>query len=374
MIKIIDADEGKNFKKFINFPYHHYKSDELYVPELRLMQKEMHSKKRNKFFNHGEIKKFIAINEGGETQGRIAAIINRNYKEHWGENYGFFGFFEVINDQGVANKLFDTVLEYLYGRGVIGVYGPMNPSTNDSCGTLIDGFDTSPYIMMVHNKNYYNQLIENYGFTKKMDLLSYLIKVDSFNTKFASLSDKVEKRLNENGITVRPANFKKLKEETLKLQHIYNNAWSKNWGFIPMENAEFAKLVKELKMFTKENLVYIAEDKGEPVAFIALIPNMNEIFKDFRNGRLLNKNIYKLLNFNKYINSVRVLTLGIIEGYRNSGIDAVMYTKCYLASKSLGYVEAEASWILENNTMMNRILVNTNAKVYKTYRIYEHKK
>jgi len=270
----------------------------------------------------------------------------------------------------VANVLFDAAINWLKNKGMDGVYGPENPSTNDTCGTLVDGFDTPPYIMMVHNMEYYDKLIKAYGFDKRMDLYSYQLKVDNFSTKFLQLSSKIEERLNKRGITIRTANFKNIVEETKKLRLIYNKAWEKNWGFIPMDEDEFEGLVKELKMVTLNELVFIAEDHGEPVAFIALLPNLNEKLITIRNGRLFPFNFLKLIGFQKKVKKVRILTLGIIDGYRNSGIDAVMYSKCYENSKRLGYVEAEASWILENNQMMNRILVNTNATVYKQYRIY----
>lgn len=373
MTTIIEVKSKAEMKKFIGLPYKLYKNTPNYVPDLRIMQKETLNKKKNPFFNHADAAYFIAIDEKGNVEGRIAAIKNDNYKKHWGEDYGFFGFFECVDKQEVAHLLFEAAKKWLKEQNVIGIYGPMNPSTNDTCGTLIDGFDTPPYVMMVHNLEYYDKLIANEGFFKRMDLYSYLLKVDQFSTRFLEVSEKIEERLYKRGIVIRKVNFKNLVEETQKLRDIYNKAWEKNWGFIPMEDSEFEALVKELKMVTLEDLVYIAEDHGKAVAFIALLPNLNEKLIEIRDGRLLPFNFAKIIGFQKKVKSVRVLTLGIVDGYRNSGIDGVLYSKCYKASKALGYVEAEASWILENNTMMNRILVNTNAKVYKKYRIYEHK-
>jgi len=370
MIKTQVVDNKALLKKFIDSPYELYKNVPNYVPELRIMQKEVLDRRKNKFFRHAEAEYFVATDENGKTTGRIAAIINRNYQKHWNENYGFFGFFECIDNEDVAGALFDAATGWLKEKGMDGVYGPENPSTNDTCGTLIDGFDTPPYIMMVHNMPYYDKLISGYGFEKKMDLYSYQLNINEFSTKFLRLSEKIEQRLENRGIIIRNVNFKNIKEETAKLRSIYNRAWSKNWGFIPMDEDEFSDLVKELKMVTLPELVFIAEDKGKAVAFIALLPDLNERLIQIRNGRLLPFNFLKLLNFKKKVKRVRVLTLGIIDGYRNSGIDAVMYSKCYEVTKSIGYKEAEASWILENNDMMNRILINTNAKVYKKYRIY----
>ncbi|MBC8319211.1 MAG: hypothetical protein H8E34_00650 [Bacteroidetes bacterium] len=362
----------KLFNRFLGFPYRLYKNDKNYVPELRIAQREVLNRKKNPFFQHAEAEYFLAIDETGKVAGRIAAITNERYVAHWNENFGFFGFFECVDNKKVANALFDSALNWLREKGVDGVYGPMNPSTNDQCGTLIDGFDTPPYIMMVHNKPYYNDLFINYGLSPKMDLLSYHLIRDEVSERMLGLAKKIEERLNKRGIKIRQVNFKDIKAETPKLLHIYNKAWEKNWGFIPMTPVEFEKLVKELKMVTSPDLVYIVEDMGEPIAFVACLPNINEVIIKIRNGRLLPFNFLKLIGFKKKVKSLRVLTLGILEKYRKTGIDACLYAKSFEGALKLGYKEAEASWILENNLMMNRALENVNGRVYKKYRIYQY--
>ena len=369
-IKVVEGRRLTN--QFIGFTYDLYKDDSNYVPELRIAQRDILNRKKNPFFQHAEAEYFIALDEGGKVVGRIAAITNDKYVEHWNENFGFFGFFECTNNQEVANTLFDSALKWLRTKGVDGVYGPMNPSTNDQCGTLIDGFNTPPYIMMIHNKDYYQDLFDGYGFSKKMDLLCYHLIRDEVPKKMLGLAKKIEERLAARDIIIRKVNFKDIKNETPKIRHIYNKAWAKNWGFVPMTPNEFEKLVKELKMVTTPDLVYIVEDKGEPIAFVACLPNLNEITIKIRNGRLLPFNIFRLIGFKKKVKSVRVLTLGLIEEYRKTGIDACLYAKCYEGAKKLDYVEAEGSWILENNLMMNRALQNVGAKVYKKYRIYQY--
>lgn len=373
MISIKIVNSRRLLNRFIDFPYKLYKDDKNYVPELRLAQRDILNRKKNPFFRHAEAEYFIAINDKGNVVGRIAAITNEIYVKHWNENYGFFGFFECVDNQEVANTLFDSALNWLRNKGVIGLYGPMNPSTNDQCGTLIDGFNTPPYIMMVHNKPYYPNLFDNYGFSKKMDLLCYHFTDKETPSHMLTLAAKIEERLANRGIIIRQVNFKDIKSEAPKLRHIYNKAWENNWGFIPMTSAEFDKLVKELKMVTTPDLVYIVEDKGEPVAFVACLPNINEITIKIRNGRLFPFNFIRLIGFKKKVKSLRFLTLGIIEKYRKTGIDACLYAKSFEGAKKLGYHEAEASWILENNTMMSRAIENMNGKVYKKYRIYEYK-
>jgi hypothetical protein len=373
MVKILQVTNGKTLKKFIDFPYKHYKNDKNYVPDLRIMQKETLDKKKNPFFKHGDAEYFIAVDDNGKVLGRIGAITNQAYVDHWEENWGFFGFFEAVNDKKVTKLLFDAAVRWLKEKGVEGMYGPMNPSTNDPCGTLIRGFDTPPFVMMTHNKEYYDKLFLEYGLNKKMDLLAWYLQHKNIPERMLKLSAKIEERLKTLGINVREVNFNNIEEEAPKIRHIYNEAWKDNWGFIPMRDEEFKKLVGELKMITTPKLVFMVEDNGEPVAFSATLPNINEILITIRNGKLFPFNFLKLINFKKKVKSVRILTLGILKKYRKTGIDAVLYAKTFNNGTNMGYYVGEASWILENNIMMNRALKNINAEHYKTYRIYYYK-
>jgi len=373
MITVKKVEDKKALNQFIDFPYALYKNDEKYVPELRLMTKETLNKKKNPFFKHGEADYFIATNEAGKVVGRIAAITNQAYVDHWKENWGFFGFYEAVEDKEVTKALFDAAVTWLKEKGVEGMYGPMNPSTNDPCGTLIEGFDTPPFVMMTHNKEYYDRVFLEYGLEKRMDLLAWYLRHKKIPERMLKLSAKIEERLKSQGIIIRQVDFKNIEEEAPKIRYIYNEAWKDNWGFIPMTEDEFMTLVKELKMITTPDLVFMVEDNGKPVAFSATVPNINEIFIKIRNGKLFPFNFLKLINFKKKVKSVRVLTLGILENYRKTGIDACLYAKTFHNGTKRGYHFGEASWILEDNVMMNRALENINAEMYKKYRIYQYK-
>ena len=371
MIQITEVKTKKDLNQFIDFPHELYKSDPNYVPEIRMGQKDILNRKKNPFFQHSDAAYFLA-KENGKIVGRIAAIDNANYKKHWGEEYGFFGFFDAIDDNKVAKSLFKSAFEWLQTKGLKGLYGPMNPSTNDTCGTLIDGFDKPPYLMMTHNFSYYDELIKSTGMEKSMDLLSYYLDKKKIPERMIRLTKGIEDRLNKQGITFRKANFKDIKNEAPRIREIYNHAWEDNWGFVPMTESEFEHLVNDLKTVTIPDLVYIVEDKGKPVAFSASLPNLNEIIINFDKGKLFPFNVLKLINAPKKVRSIRVLTLGLKKEYRNMGIDACLYTKIYDACVKHNWDGGEASWILENNTMMNRALVNMNAEVFKRYRIYKY--
>ncbi|WP_422361560.1 hypothetical protein [Reichenbachiella sp.] len=370
MIEVIKVQEKKDLKKFIDFPHELYAHDGNYVPELYLAQKDLLNKKSHPFFDHSEADFFLAY-KNDAIVGRIAAIKNNNYLEFTGDQSGKFGFFDVIDDYEVAEALLNTVADWQTERGLKHLTGPENYSTNETCGTLIEGFDTPPTVMMPYNKPYYKGFLERYGFEKDMDLLSYKINTEDVPDKLIRLSDKVLERLNSKGITIRKINLKKFSEEIDKIIHVYNSAWEKNWGFVPMTDAEFKHAAKDMKQIVDPDFVLIAEHEGKPIGFTLSIPDMNVPLKKLKRGRLLPFGIFKLLYHKKNIDRVRIVTLGLVEGYRKMGIDAYFYMKAFEEAKKKGMAFGEASWILENNEMMNKAIENINGKVYKKHRLFK---
>jgi len=370
MIEIKKVQDKKDLKKFIDFPHELYANDVNYVPELYLAQKDLLDKNNHPFFKHSEADFFLAYKDNAIV-GRIAAIKNNNYLEYTGDQSGKFGFFDVIEEYEIAEALLDSASDWIRERGLQKLTGPENYSTNDTCGTLIDGFDSSPTIMMPYNKPYYQEYLEKYGFEKDMDLLSYIIYTKDVPDKLIRLSSKILERLNSKGITIRKINLKNFNEEIDKLIQIYNSAWEKNWGFVPMTNEEFKHAAKDMKQIVDPDFVLIAEHEGKPIGFSLSIPDMNVPLKELKRGRLLPFGLFKLLYYKRKINRVRVVTLGLIEGYRKMGIDAYFYMKAFEEAKRKGMLYGEASWILENNEMMNKAIENINGEVYKKHRLFK---
>jgi uncharacterized protein YkvS len=228
-----------------------------------------------------------------------------------------------------------------------------------------------PVIMMTYNKKYYPEYFERYGLQKKMDLYAYFLKTDETPERVLQVTRGVEERLNRNGIIIRNIDMKNFKEEVRNIKKVYNSAWQANWGFVPMTSEEFDHLAGELKMIVDPSFTLVAEHKGEIIGFSLTIPDINQIFIRIRRGRLFPTGLIKLLYYKKKINVVRVITLGIIDNYRKMGVDACFYAKTIEIAAQKNILGGEASWILENNQLMNRALVNLNGKIYKTYRIYE---
>ena len=368
-IEIKKVETKKDLKKFINFPHDLYRDDPNYVPMLQMAAKEMFSKKKNPFFEHSQVENYLAYKDG-KLAGRISAIRNNNYNDYHDSNVGFWGFYDVIDDYEVSKALFDTVEKWHKQHGFDAMIGPVNFSTNDTAGLLIKGFDSPPVVEMTYNKEYYRDHIEKYGFVKDMDLFAYLLTQDKVSQKSLRLADALEKRLNRKGITIRQINIKDFKNEVAKIREVYNKAWEKNWGFVPATDKEFEFLAEGLKMIVIPDYALVAEHEGKFVGFALAIPNINEITINFKNGKLFPFNIFKLLLNKKKTKMIRIITLGVIENYRKMGIEAVFYANIIQAGRKNNVMAGEASWILENNEMMNKALENLNGERYKTYRLF----
>lgn len=368
MITTIQVNNARDLKAFIDFPHQLYEGDPCYVPALYLSEKYLLTK--HPFHQHSEIVLFLAYRDT-QLVGRVAAILNNNYNRFHGEADGFFGFYESINDIETAGTLISTAEKWLKTRGVKSIIGPVNPSTNEICGYLVEGKIEPPAVMMPYNMPYYDQLFKELGFTKKTDLLAYIIDTSDFKDKPVKMLHVLSERLQSKGIVIRKVRTKNFSKEIAEAMSVYNQAWDKNLGFVPMSDAEFAQMAKDVKMILDTDFCLIAEHEGKTVGFALCIPDINQIQIKINKGRLFPFGILKLLLGKKSISKVRVLALGVTEPYRKMGIEAVFYGKLLQTAVIKGIKEAEASWILEDNEMMNRALENMNAKVYKRYRIVE---
>ena len=367
-ITVKPVQSKKDFNTFLKFPWKVYKNDPYWVPPLFIEKKKILDKKKNPFFKRADMEMFLA-EKNGEVVGRIAAIRNDVHNEVHNENIGFFGFFESINDQDVANKLFETAEKWCKDQGLDAIRGPANPSSNDEYALLIEGFDDSPRLMMTYNPKYYMDLIENYGFKKIKDLYAWKIENDKImkSEKLLRVSEIARKR---SGIKIREVDMKNFKKELEIVKYIYNKAWAPNWGFIPMTDEEIDALASDLKPLIEPSIVLFGEIDGKPVGFALVMLDFNQIFKEM-NGHLFPFNFIKLYTKRKQIKWARIITLGIIPEYQKRGLDAVFYYEIAKRAEKLGILLGEASWILEDNEMMNRGAKVMNGTLYKKYRVYQ---
>lgn len=367
-VEIVPVDSRKRLKQFIMLPWKLYRNDPNWVPPLILDMKNLLNKKKNPFFLHSEADYFLAVRDG-EVVGRIAAILNNNHNAYHNEKTGFFGFFECIDDTEIAAALLQTAEQWVRARSQERIRGPMNFSTNDTCGLLIEGFDTPPFILMPHNPPYYKDLLEQAGYEKVQDLLAYrMYKEQGMNPRIRKIAQLAREH---EGVTVRTLNMKRFDEELERVKRIYNDAWSRNWGFVPLTDAEINHLAKELKPVIDPDLVLFAEIDGEAVAFSLALPDYNQVLIRL-NGRLLPFGIFKLLYYRRKIDAVRVFTLGVMQKYQKSrGIGPLLYEETFVRGTAKGYRWGEFSWILESNKLMNSALQLMGAQIYKRYRIFE---
>lgn len=370
MINIIPVVTKKQRAEFIDFPHDLYIGDSNYVPELFIAQNDLLNPDKHPFFKHSSAQLFLAY-KNDKLVGRIAAIWNTEHNRFNKVNEGQFGFFDCIEDQQVANALFQAASEWVKKKGGDKIVGPINLSTNETCGLLVDGFDRPPVAMMPYNKPYYMDLIQNFGFGKQVDLRAYEVLTESANLRSVKLLDRLEERLKRSGITLRLIDLKNFKSEADKIKTVYNKAWDKNLGFVPMTDEEFEYTAKDLKMVVDPNYCIIAEKNNEIVGFAVGIPNINEVLIKIKRGRLFPTGIFKLIFGRKKIKTLRVLMLGVLEEYRKLGIEACLYGRIIKNAIPRGITGAECSWMLEHNYMMNHAIEQINGQLYKNYRIYE---
>ena len=362
----------RELRRFFDVADHIYAGDPNWVPPLRDDVAKVFGQK-NPFLRHAEIQLFIA-RKGGSDAGRIAAVLDRNHNEFHGEKTAFFGFFESENDPAVAGNLFESAAGWGRQRGMTVLRGPANPSLNDEAGLLIDGFDTPPVLMMTYNPRYYVSLFEGAGFRKAKDLLAFWFEVapDPL-ARLTRIAQRVSR--NEPDVVVRTVSKSGLKNDLTKIREVYNEAWEKNWGFVPMTSEEMDFMAERLKPLLVEDLLFLAEVRRpdgslEPIGFMLNLPDYNTAIQPL-GGRLLPLGWLKFLLGTKRIKALRVLTLGIKRDYRMRGIQSVMFERGLRASLARGYTGCEVSWLLEDNDLVIRSVRLWGGKLYKTYRMYD---
>jgi GNAT superfamily N-acetyltransferase len=380
-IQIQECKTAAERLRFIQFWWEPYKDNPYWVPPLVNERQEFLDPARNPFFQHGRAAYFLAT-RNGEPVGTISAHINDKFNEFQGENVGFFGFFECVNDYAVAEALFKTASDWCKSQGVSAIRGPASFSSNDDgYGFLIDGFNDAPRVYMSYTPPYYNEFAERFGFRKAMDLYAYALDTDVWKRnglppKLLRVSEKVR---NRKGIVIRPVDMSRFDEEVARVKHVYNSAWEKNWGFVPMTDAEFDHLAVGLKQMLDPRVVFVAEKDGEFIGFSLSLPDVNQPLLAAHPSPNPNPIVYNLMlarlmwnwKVAHKVTWLRVFAMGVVEEWRAQGVAAMFYYETAKVGLPIGYKFGEMSWILENNLMMNRDIQAIGGRVYKTYRIVE---
>lgn len=372
-LHVLPVSSKRHWDNFLRLPNLLHQNDPNWVPPLQISVKNVLNKK-NPFFKHAKIQIWIAYHDQHPV-GRIVAVINDVHNDFHNEKVAFWGFFESINDHEVVGQLFAAVTHWAQEYGVNVLRGPVNLSTNYECGLQISAFDTRPFVMMPQNPAYYPKLIELQGFVKAKDLEAW--KIEQKTAKFhPKLLAKANKFSEMHSIIIRPIHLDQFDHEIEKIYEVYNDAWEKNWGFVPMKQDEFYFLAKAMKAILFPHSCYVVEVAGEMAGFGIWLPDINQVLIKIRNGKLLPTGAFKLFWYTKVkklMNQGRILTLGIRKKFRHLNLGSLLYTKYLEVLPEAGYPVSECSWILEDNQSMRSALRLMNAEVYKIYRIYEKK-
>jgi hypothetical protein len=370
--QIVEVTNSKEINDFIIFPLELYKNDDNFVFEPLELQKDFLSERKNPFFEHSGARFFLA-KSGNKTIGRITSITNAIHNKTYNENTGFFGFFEVIDDYAIAKLLLDKVKEDQIALGFNKITGPVNFTTNDSCGILTSGFEIDPVFLMPYNKKYYADFLNRYGFKQLMDLSSYYLQYDILQPFFnRPVFKRIEEATAESKISIRQINFRDLDNDILQLRQIYNSSNTDNWGFVPLTEHEFTAMANDLKKLIPAKLILIAEKSNTVIGFIVALPDYNQVFKKIQSGKLFPFGFLKFLWYKRKISKARILILGVEKMHRNIGIDLILFKRITETLCSMGIFQAEACYVMGNNQKMNSVLRKMKADDFKKYRIYSY--
>ena len=375
-LEISAVSNKSELEQFITFPWQVYKSNPYWVPPLISERKRFLDPDHNPFFEHAKATFYLA-RRNGQLVGTIGAFSNQLYNQVHKENAGFFGFYEVLDDPETARELLTTAEAWARQAGHDRLLGPMQYSTNDELGLLIDGFDDPPRILMTYNPPRYRGYLEAAGYSKAMDLLAYSVTVkelhDGMPEKVGRVGQKILKRWN---LVLRRVNMKDFDREVDRVKEMYNASWELNWGFVPMTEHEVDLLAKQLKSIIDPDLALLLEKDGRTVGFAIALPDLNQplrlAYPSPRTPEFLT--LAKLIwhwKVRKAPTWVRVWALGIIPEYRGQGLEALVLNELVETAYRKGFQFGEMSWILETNDKVQRTVELMHGKVYKKYRIYQ---
>jgi GNAT superfamily N-acetyltransferase len=367
---VVSPVSGKReLREFILLPFRLYEGVPQWVPPLISERKRHLDRTRNPYFQHADAEYFLA-RRGDRIVGRISAQIDRHFNEVQENDWGQFGFFECEDDPEAASALVDTARVWLSDRGRDHMIGPLDFSTNDECGLLVEGHQRAPQILEGWHHPYYADLLEGCGLEKAMDLYKWSLHVSGRENVLPVIFELADKLEPEHGITIRGMRRRDMAAEVGRFMEIYNASWERNWGFVPLTDAEIEHYASELKPILDENWAMVAETReGETVGVALTLPDYNQVLKKL-NGRLLPFGWVRALREKRKIDAVRVFALGVKPEYQHTGVAAGLYARHFEMAAKTPQGGGEMGWILEVNKPMNKAMEAMGGKIVKRYRIY----
>jgi GNAT superfamily N-acetyltransferase len=376
-IDIRRVTSRQDLEDFIRFPFRLYRDDPNWVSPLLSERRSFLSPQHNPFFDHADVALWLAFHHG-EVVGTISSHIDHQHNQVHEQKVGMFGFFDTVNDYAVAEALLSTAQGWVKAKEMDVLRGPLSFSQNHEAGMLIDGDPGPPVLMMPYNPPHYNEFVQKFGLSKAMDLYAYIADLAQFHGDPSGLPEKLPRVANKAkeraGIVTRHPNLKAFDEELQRAKLVYNQAWEKNWGFVPMTDAEVNKLAGDLKQFIDPKLVILVEEGDRTVGISLCVPDINQVLKHLH-GRLFPIGWIKALWYARRVKACRLILMGVMEEFRGRGIEAILMYETVKSAIENGYTDIEFSWILENNDVMNLIIAKIGepygTRRYRTYRIYQ---
>jgi GNAT superfamily N-acetyltransferase len=371
-VEVSPVSSRSDLREFIELPYGLHSNAEGWVPPLRLERRLFLSPRFNAYFKHGEAQLFLA-REGGRVAGRISAQIDTAFNEFHGNAWGMFGFLELENDQAVADALIEAAATWLAERGRELMVGPMDFSLNDESGILIEGFERPAMVRQPWHPPYYQSRCEGAGLEKAMDLFMWELHITDRDKVMPIIWDLADQLEPKHGIRIRKMSRRHLRRELDAFAEIYNEAWSRNWGFVPYSEADLDAYAQELQLVYDRDWFMVAEDaEGKTVGIAISVPDINQVLRKM-NGRLLPLGWWHYLNRKRIVNQVRVGFLGVKPAYQHTGVAAGLYAEHFHMAATTPVTGGEMGWILESNKAMNRAMKAMGGTIVKRFRVYERK-
>lgn len=372
-LDVVPVSSRRDLRRFVDLPWRLFDQRRFpqWVPPLRVTVHDALDRAKNPFYADADRELFLA-RRGDRVVGRIAAIENRAHNRFHDDRVGFWGFFECADDQEAADALFDAAERWLVERGLGVMRGPMNPSTNYECGLLIDGFEHRPTFMTTWNPPYYAALCERAGMEKAKDLVAYFLPMHDRRWSLPPTFERLaERALLKSKVAFRDLDLRRFEEELDVCWEVYNEAWERNWGFVPMSRAEFVHMARDMKPLLNPRYAFAADVDGTTVAFMLAVPDYSGVMQQIGNGRLFPTGALRLILGKREIHDWRVMALGLRREYRARGILPLFAWEAFRRGREAGEHGAEASWILEDNEPMKRAMAAMGTRIYRRWRVYD---
>jgi GNAT superfamily N-acetyltransferase len=368
-LRIVPVEGRAAGRKFIELPYRLYRDDPHWVPPLRMMEGQRWSPRHNASLRARWARRFLAL-RGGRVVGRVAAVVDEPFAARWCPGIGFFGFFECEDDPEAAAALLATAEDTLRGQGMTGALGPVNLSTHDETGLLVDGFGAPPTVLSPYNPPHYAALLEAAGYAGARDFHAYLWTPESRPTRAVERLLAAARGAAAGRVTVRPVDPERFDEEVRAMHAVYNASFQDVWGFVPIPWDEFAERAKEFKQFYRPELALLAESDGAVVGFGLVLPDVNEALARAK-GRLLPLGWLKIMRAVPRIRGSRFILLGVLPEYTGRGVAVLISQEMAESARRIGIAYCELSLVQAENRRVRHVIESFGCPPVRTFRLYE---